>query len=102
MSVLVKHVMSRGVAQRDQPPSTERAVDNGLERIKLHLVVREQYTCLSMDYARTHALSGTNGVGQASNRPSHPARSNDNSRVALLVCDERLLAFLDYLEGHGV
>ena len=55
-----------------------------------------------MDYVRTHALSGTlNGVGQTSNSPPHPSRSNDNSRVALLVCDERLLAFLYYLEGHG-
>ena len=36
MSVPVKHVMSRGVAQIDQPPSTERAEDNGLKRIKLH------------------------------------------------------------------
>ena len=49
-----------------------------------------------------HALSGTNGVGQASNSPSHPSRSNDNSRVTLLVYDEHLLAFLDYLEGYGV
>ena len=32
---------------------------------------------------------------------SHFSRSNDNSRVALLVCDERLLLFLNYLEGHG-
>ena len=48
-----------------------------------------------MDYVRTHALSGTlNGVGLASKRPSHPSRSDDNSRVALLVCDERLLAFV--------
>ena len=54
-----------------------------------------------MDYVGTHVLSGTNGVGQASKSPPHPSRSDDNSRVALLVCDERLLAFLYYLEGHG-
>ena len=50
---------------------------------------------------RTHALSGANGVGQAANSPSHPSRSNDNSQVILLVCDERLLEFLGYLKGHG-
>ena len=105
MGVLVKQAMSRGVAQTDQLPlnrlgSGQRSGLNTSCSISSHVNIK-YVIHLSIHGLRTHALSDTNGVGQASNSPSHPSRSNDNSRVALLVCDERLLAFLDYLEGYS-
>ena len=84
--------------------STDWAVDNGLNAscpMRSHANIKYVIP-FSIHGLHAHALSGTNGVGQASNSPSHPSMSNDNSRVTLLVCDEHLLAFLDYLEGYGV
>ena len=105
MGVLVKQAMSRGVAQTDQLPlnrlgNGQRSGLNTSCSISSHVNIK-YVIHFSIHGLHAHALSSTNGVGQASNSPSHFSRSNDNSRVVPLVCDERLLAFLDYLEGHA-